>query len=260
MVSHMDVYARLVVTTGTTMKIAIIIPAHNEQDRIHKTLNAYHNFFEKKTIILKIKSTFIVVLNGCTDNTLEVVADQQRQLKNIEIIVLKKSGKGRAIKKGFERALHGDFDLIGFVDADMATKPEYFYELIEHINDYDGIIASRYLKESKIFPARPAIKEWGRRLIYQPIVRLLFNLRFADYQCGAKLFRRKVIEKVTPHLIELQWTFDVELLYLCKKYGFKIKEWPTVWYDQTDSKLSVSSAGFAMLFHLFKIRWHHFKN
>ncbi len=116
------------------------------------------------------------------------------------------------------------------------------------------------MKESKVVPARPFIKEWGRRIVYQPLVWMLFGLRFSDYQCGAKLFKRDVIAKITPHLSVRQWAFDVELLYLCKKYGFTVKELPTVWYDQADSKLNIRSGGFPMLSNLFKVRWHHLKN
>lgn len=256
MVFTLDVYTGMVVITSTSMNIAIIIPAYNEEKRIGKTLEAYQTFFKEKGTQL----TFIVVLNGCRDNTFVVVTEYQKRFGNIEIIDIKEAGKGLAIKIGFQRALKGPFDLIGFTDADMATHPNYFYELIDNSGEYDGIIASRYMKESKVVPSRPFIKEWGRRLVYQPLVRLLFGLRFADYQCGAKLFRRKVIEKVTPHLSVRQWAFDVELLYLCKKYGFQMKEWPTVWYDQADSKLKIRSGGFPMLSNLFKVRWHHLKN
>jgi glycosyltransferase involved in cell wall biosynthesis len=236
------------------MKVALIIPAYNEQNRIGKTLESYHAFFNQG---ITYRIHFIIVLNGCTDNTLAIVKEKQQKYPNIHIVDIPDAGKGLAIKTGFSHALQHDYDLIGFGDADMATKPEYFYELFKNITDYDGIIASRYMKESKVFPQRPPIKEWGRRLVYQPLVRLLFGLRFADYQCGAKLFKRHVIETIVQYLSVRQWAFDVELLYLCKKYGFAIKEQPTVWYDQADSKLKIRSAGLPMLSNLFRIRWHH---
>ncbi len=233
------------------MKIALVVPAHNEENRIGIMLDTYISFFSTK----KIETTFIVVLNGCTDNTVSVV--QARQEKgDVQLLDFKTAGKGFAIKKGFEQALHTNASLIGFVDADMATKPEFFYELVQHIDGYDGIIASRYMKESKIYPPRPTIKEWGRRLVYQPLVWMLFGLRFKDYQCGAKLFKRIVIEKITPYLTVQQWAFDVELMYLCKKFGFSIREWPTVWYDQTESKLRLRS-GIRMLGSLGAVRWRH---
>ena len=249
----MDVRAWVVGVSEAAVKIVLVVPAHNEAGRIGTMLDAYSNYFLQKK---DLQMQYIVVLNGCTDNTLAVV--QERQLTTIQIIDLPEAGKGLAIKAGFQRALKGDADLIGFVDADMATKPEQFDELIEHIGNYDGIIASRYMKESKIDPPRPAIKEWGRRLVYQPFVWALFVMRFQDYQCGAKLFKRAIIERITPQLTMRQWAFDVELLYLCKRDSFTIKEWPTIWHDQTDSKLKIRS-GFVMLGSLMRLRWRYSK-
>lgn len=252
MVFAVDVYKGVVGITGAPMKLAIVIPAHNEENRIGATLDAYHAYFSEKK---DLHVALIVVLNGCTDNTLSVITARERSM-NMEIVDLSQSGKGLAIKYGFEKALETDAQLIGFVDADMATQPQYFYSLIENSGNFDGIIASRYMKESKIYPARPAIKEWGRRIVYQPLVWMLFGMNYYDYQCGAKLFKRGVIQKITPYLTVTQWAFDVELMYICKLFGFSIKELPTVWHDQADSKLKIRS-GFTMLKSLFGVAKRH---
>ena len=196
------------------------------------------------------------MLNGCTDNTIGVVQQRAAKWDELYIVDMPQAGKGLAVKTGFQNALTRENDLIGFVDADMATQPQYFYELVKHINGYDGIIADRYMPGAKVFPARPAIKKWGTKIVYQPLVWLLFGLRFHDNQCGAKLFTRRVIEVVTPLITIDQWAFDVELLYLCKKNGFRIIAWPTVWYDQAGSKLNVFSEH-RMLTALIKARWRH---
>src|SRR5260370_35270928 len=101
------------------------------------------------------------------------------------------------------------------------------------------------------------IKYWGGRLIYDQLVKLLFGMRYHDYQCGAKLFRRAVIQTITPHLTIRQWAFDVELLFLCKKYGFAVKELPTVWHDQSHSKLRIMRSGMRMLSSVLKLRLQH---
>ncbi len=232
-------------------KLALIIPAHNEERRIGRTLQTYLDFFESKP---ECRVTILVVLNGCIDNTEQVVRAVSSHA--ITIISMKEAGKGLAIKRGFEAALQLAVDMIGFVDADMATHPEQFYQLLVHITDYEGIIKSRYMKGSRVVPPRPPVKEWGRRLVYQPLVWLLFGLNFEDYQCGAKLFTRRAIEKVTPLLTVRQWAFDVELLYLCRKFNLSIREWPTIWYDQDDSKLTMKG-GLRMLSSLFKLKWRH---
>jgi glycosyltransferase involved in cell wall biosynthesis len=261
------------------MKISIIIPAYNEEKRIERTMRAYYHFFSEKQQQDNLAFELIIVLNGCKDNTIGVVEKVRDDLDgdNIIIINLAQAGKGLAIKVGFANALTRNNDLIGFVDADMATEPEAFYDLVitllsstasldrgPHAQNnkawgMDGVIASRYMPGAHITPERPAYKRWGSRLIYEPYVWLLFGLSYYDYQCGAKVFKRAVIEKITPQLTVAQWAFDVELLYLCKRNGFRIKEVPTVWHDQADSKLTLRG-GLRMFGALFRVWKQHYFN
>lgn len=237
--------------------VCIVIPAYNEQERIASTLASYVQFFEAGPLISLYEVTFLVVLNGCTDNTREVVDQLQRMHQNIGCIEIKEAGKGLAIKTGFIRAAEQPYDFIGFVDADMATTPDQFLQLINKLesNLIDGVIASRYMHESHIFPPRPWIKRWGSKLFYESLITFLFGMRYHDYQCGAKLFKKEVIKKVAPRLTVAQWAFDVELLYWCKRLGFSIKEVPTIWHDKAGSKLKIFGAGLPMLSALLKLRW-----
>jgi glycosyltransferase involved in cell wall biosynthesis len=240
----------------STMKTSIIIPAYNEEKRIEKTIRAYHQFFSENNIPFEI----VVVLNGCKDNTIGVVEDVRHDLNTNSIIIidLLQAGKGLAIKAGFADALTRNNDLIGFVDADMSTYPNAFYDLIEKIDGNDGIIASRYMPGAQISPARPAYKRYGSRIIYEPLIWLLFGLSYYDFQCGAKLFKRAVLENINSHLTVKQWAFDAELLYLCKKSGYKVIEIPTVWEDREGSKLTLRG-GMKMLSAMFGVWWqHHF--
>lgn len=240
------------------IKLSIIIPAYNEQNRIHRTLETYYHYFMSKRSD-SFDAEFIIVLNGCTDNTYEVVHSWALDKLQVYVLNEKQGGKGYAIKVGFQHALQRDAHWIGYVDADMATRPEYFFALLQQRGDADGVIASRYMPGADIEPKRPFIKRWGSKLIYEPLIWMLFGMRFYDYQCGAKIFKREVIVLVAPKLTIRQWAFDVELLYLCKKYGFLIKEVPTVWRDQDGSKLDIAKAGSNMIPALFKIyqRHHH---
>ncbi|PKN03724.1 hypothetical protein CVU75_00820 [Candidatus Dependentiae bacterium HGW-Dependentiae-1] len=237
-------------------KISIIIPAHNEEQRIGRTLQAYGAFFADLHDQELLEAEIVVVLNGCSDSTLTVVQQKQRSLANLHIVNLPQAGKGLAIKAGFAHALERDSDFISFVDADMATSPQAFYDLVCNVADYEGIIASRYMRGARIWPARPWIKRWGSKLVYESLVRLLLGLKYADLQCGAKIFSRRSVETVLPHLSVGQWAFDVELLYLCKKFGLSVREFPTVWRDQAGSKLRLS-AGFDMLAAIIKLRIAH---
>lgn len=236
------------------MKLSIIIPAYNEEKRIERTLRTYSQFFENKK---NIETELLVVLNGCVDGTHTIVERISHELGSvIRILDLEAAGKGLAIKAGFADALKRGCELIGFVDADMATKPEYFFDLIMALENNEGVIGSRYMPGAQVYPPRPWIKRWGSRIIYESLVRLLFGLPYHDMQCGAKVFKRHSLAHITPLLTVRQWAFDVELLYLYKKYGYQIKEHPTVWYDQDHSKLTLKS-GLRMLGSLFVVRLRH---
>ena len=234
-------YAALIsiFTLQANQKICIVIPAYNEATRIEHTLEAYTKYFDTKPE----KTTFLVVANNCKDNTVAVTKAVAKKHKNIKVIDLKPGGKGFAIKQGFLRALRSKtkFDFIGFVDADMATLPQYFYDLIIACKNHDGAIASRYAKGAVVHPKRP----WGRKMggkLYNWILRAMFGLKYKDTQCGAKIFNHDTIEKVAPLMSEIGWSFDLELLYLCKLFEKNIAEVPTTWSDQPGSHLAISSS------------------
>jgi glycosyltransferase involved in cell wall biosynthesis len=239
-------------------KINITIPAYNEELRIGRTLDTYAQYASQRQAQDGLQTELLVVLNGCKDNTESVVQEVQLAFpETIRYITSPKAGKGLAVIAGFKDALTRPNDAIGFVDADMATQPEYFYALVDQIGTYDGIIASRYMPGAQVFPPRPVIKDWGRKLFYNRKVKKLFGLDFHDYQCGAKLFTREAVQAVVDDMSEGQWAFDVELLYLLKRNGANICEIPTVWHDQEGSKLATFGAGIEMLGALDRLHAHH---
>lgn len=239
------------------MRVSIIIPAYNEAKRITRTLEAYNNFFSQKKRETGLEYELLVVVNGTTDNTAVIARELQERMPALLLMDIKPGGKGLAVCQGFKNALLRPNDLIGFVDADMATDPEQYYKLIENLDNYDGIIASRYMPGAQVTPPRPWVKRWGSKLFFESLTKLLFGIRYYDTQCGAKLFKRYVIEKIVPHLSVRHWAFDIEILYVCKKYNFSIREWPTVWHDQAGSKLQTLRSGLKMLATVVGLRWQY---
>jgi len=235
------------------MKISIIIPAHNEEKRIGRTLERYSLFFKRKKKEKEIDFEILVVLNACTDDTLKVVEGYAKKFKEIVYLDLEKGGKGYAIIEGFKDALKRDNDLIGFVDADMATSPESFYDLVKQINNYGGIIASRYVKGSVVRPKQSIGRIIASR-IYNMLIRFLFLLPYRDTQCGAKLFKRKALEKSLPNIGMTKWAFDLDLIYNVRKQEFAIKEVPTVWSDKEYSTINFAKAGPWMALAVIRLR------
>jgi len=222
--------------------ISIVIPAYNEERRISNTLKEYCELFKDDEIIIS--------LNACTDRTLEIVKEFQKEYSNLKYIELDLGAKGNAVKCGFEIA-KGDY--IGFADADCSTSAKEFARMFGSLGDNDGIIASRYMKDSVVSPKQ----SWKRILVsrmFNLFVNTLLWLGYKDTQCGAKIFKREAVLQVLPEIKTVKWAFDVDLLYHMKRDGFKIKEFPTVWEDKEYSTLNVFQAGPNMLLGVIRLR------
>ncbi len=244
---------RFIPEITTKYKICIVIPAYNEEDRIEPTIHAYIDFFKSKK---SLTTDFLVVANNCKDKTAAICKKLQRKYKNLYLLDLPQGGKGYAVREGFQYALHHDYDLIGFVDADMATKPLYFYELITKIDGYDGVIASRYAQGAQVSPSRPWLRKIGGK-IYNFVLRHQFHMPFKDTQCGAKLFTKATLQDIVPHMQEKGWAFDLEVLYLCTLFNRNILETPTTWSDIPGSHLDIGASRKEFTTALYRIKNRH---
>ena len=229
------------------VRLSIIIPAYNEEKRITRTLDNYAKFFLKKIRDFEI----IVVLNGCKDNTLGILKKFSKKNKMIKYLNFKQAiGKGGAIVEGFKKARG---NLIGFVDADMATKPEEYYNLIKKVNNVDGVIASRYIKGAIVKPRNTLARIFASRL-FNALFRAVFLLPYKDTQCGAKVFKRKAIEGIVNDLGITQFAFDIDLIYKLRKKKFRIKEVPTIWADQKYQTINFWHSGPFMALAIIRLR------
>lgn len=234
-------------------RVSIVIPAYNEEKRIGKTLEAYSKYFRGLLVERKLDYEILVVINNTKDRTEEIVKEHMEKDERIKYLSFKRGGKGFAVIEGFKDALTRQNDLIGFVDADMATGPEEYYRLIEGVGRYDGAIADRYHKDSKVFPPNTFRRIVVSRM-FALFTRALLFMPFKDTQCGAKLFRENVLKKVLPAISMSQWAFDVDLLYQSIKKGFKIVPVATNWFDREYSKINFWKAGPWMALGIIRLR------
>ena len=230
-----------------SLKLSIIIPAYNEEQRLRPALEEYLRFFLPR---YGDAVEVIVVVNGSTDRTEQVARDVAAGDARVHIIVEpERVGKGGAVCLGFEAA-HGE--LVGFVDADGATPPTAFQDLVDKIDDAGAIIASRWHRDSIITP-QPLSRRIASRL-FNGMVRLLFKLPITDTQCGAKVFTAPAIHAILTKLGTTQWAFDVDLLFQLQQAGYGIKEIPTVWNDKAGSRLHVLTASVEVCAALIRLR------
>jgi glycosyltransferase involved in cell wall biosynthesis len=163
---------------------------------------------------------------------------------------LNRVGKGGAVMLGAKSA---EGDLVGFADADGATPPEAFDDLVRQIGSDGCIIASRWMKGSEVSPRQPLSRRIASRC-FNGLVRLLFGLKLTDTQCGAKLFRREVILPVLHNLGVTSWAFDVDMLFQTRRLGASIREIPTVWHDVAGSKIEIGRSSVSMIVALIRLR------
>ncbi|MBS3089911.1 glycosyltransferase [Candidatus Pacearchaeota archaeon] len=236
------------------MKLSIIVPAHNEERRIQKTLELYTEFFDKLEKNNKIQYILLIVLNATKDNTLGIVKKFAGKNKHIIYLDLKSGGKGYAVIEGFKYSLNNlKSDLIGFVDADSATSPEAFYDLVKRINGFDGVIASRYIPGALMEP-RPTLQRYFVSRMYNLLIRTLFFIPYRDTQCGAKLFKSKALQDVLPSFTMSHWAFDVDMLFHLRKKGYDIAEVPTIWSDRQYSTINFMKSGPLMALAIIRLR------
>ena len=232
-------------------RVALVIPAYNEGERIKPTLESYLDFFNN---LKDLEFVIIVVLNGCKDNTKEVVESVSD--KRIVILDFERAGKGFAITEGFKEAIKLGWEFIGFLDADGSTPPAAFYGLIRHIGNYEGIIADRWDFRSKITPKQNLFRRFISRG-YNLIVRSLFLFNHRDTQCGAKLFKKELLERVVSKLGQSEWGFDVDLLFYARREKAKIKSIPTEWHDEKGSHINLKKTPITMFLAAVRLRLIH---
>jgi glycosyltransferase involved in cell wall biosynthesis len=229
--------------------LLLLIPAYNEERRIEPVLRDYAQFFGKN---YSGKFQLVVILNGCTDNTLAVVQKVAAEFPAVRADEFKKPiGKGGALIEGLKLASQGE--LIGYVDADGATPPQAFLELVEHMENADCVVGSRWLPDSVIHQAQAGSRRFASRAFHF-IVQVLFWLNIHDTQCGAKVMRREVVEKIHPFLRIADMAFDINLLVAIKRAGFRIREVPTEWTDKAGSKVVLASSSLTMFLSVVRIR------
>lgn len=230
-------------------KLSIVIPAYNEAERIGAFLDDYGTYFFDRPDAAPCE--FFVVVNNSHDTTADVVKQHSTHWPDLHCIVEPKNvGKGGAIMLGFDVA---QGDLVGFVDADGATPPEAFQDLVDHIQDHGMIIASRWIPGADVRPRQPLSRRVASR-IFNFLVRVLFKIPIHDTQCGAKLLTRQAMEAVVPHIGLTRWAFDVDLLFQVRRAGFSIAEIPTKWRDKTGSKVKVVRASTEMFIAIVRLR------
>ncbi len=231
------------------IKLSVVIPAYNEGERIVPTLKSVDEYLKRQNYSYEI----MVIANNCTDNTDKIIEREKQNIANLNLLDLGPGvpGKGGAVKKGFLKA-QGQY--VMFMDADNATKInelDHFWPQID--KGYDVVIGSRDTRGAKLDKAQPWYKELAGKM-GNILIQIVAVPGIYDTQCGFKLFSASAVDKIFNVQKLGGWGFDIEILALARKFGYKIAEEPVTWHDMAGSKVNLSSY-LSVFKDLFKVRW-----
>ncbi len=228
-------------------KLVIVIPAHNEEEIIEKTVKKVINFLENNK--MSFDWQLIVAENGSKDKTIEILKKIPKS-KHFSYFSLEARSRDEAVKGAWQKI---DSDYYMFMDADLATDINHIPELVSWLDkDYDIVIGSRRLQESNV--SRP-IKRQMISFVFHSLMKLIFNLKVHDLQCGFKAINKKVRDNIVPKTKHSKEGFlDTEILVLASRRNFRIKEIPVKWEDSRESRFKISRTIKAVLLNTYRIK------
>jgi dolichyl-phosphate beta-glucosyltransferase len=232
------------------LELSVIIPAYNEEKRITPTIESVFAYLSAHNISHEI----IVVMDGSKDRTPEVLASLHARIPTMRAMDHKTNhGKGFAVRRGMLQAT-GRVCL--FMDADNSTTIDNIEKMIPCLAEgYDVVIASIGVPGHQI--AEGSEPGW-RRLFGRMgnlFIRILAVPGIRDTQRGFKVFSAQATQDIFSHAQIDRFGFDIEVLALAQRFGYKIKELPINWQNDPNSHVSLSSY-LQVFLDTIRIRWH----
>ncbi|MFH1277027.1 MAG: dolichyl-phosphate beta-glucosyltransferase [Candidatus Eisenbacteria bacterium] len=232
-------------------RLSVVIPAFNEERVLGGTLENVHRWLETQGFPFEV----VPVDDGSADGTHRVACEfadfhpECRPLRNPE-----NRGKGFSVRRGIEEA-RGEFVI--FSDADLSTPIEETPKFLRALEGgADIVIGSRDLPNSDVRVHQPWYREMMGR-VFNRIVRLLVIRGFVDTQCGFKAFRRSAMLPLLPMLRIDRYSFDVEMLFVARHVGLRLRELPVVWINNEDTRVDPLRDASRMFVDLLRIRYYH---
>ena len=226
--------------------LSIILPAHNEEQRLPRTLQEVNGFINSQSYPVEV----VLVENGSRDRTLALAQEYAARMPFLKVIHEEQSGKGLAVRTGI-LAAKGEYRIFCDVDFSMpVTEINRFIPPV--LPDCQVAIGSREAPGAVRYN-EPYYRHLSGR-IFNTLVRWLALPGLQDTQCGFKCFRGDIAEEIFPLQTNTGWAFDVEVLFVARQRGYRIVEVPIPWYFNPESKVRMLRDSWRMLRDLILIR------
>lgn len=229
---------------------SIVIPAYNESQRLGGTLEKVLAYVRAQGWNAEV----IVVNDGSKDNTEEIARQFTERDPRLRVVNNPGNrGKGYSVRNGMLRARGR---IMIFSDADLSSPIEEATKLIDSLEGgADIAIGSRWLRAETQTQRQPLHRQlFGR--IFNLLLRLILGLQFADTQCGFKAFRRPAAESIFSLQKIERWGFDPEILFLARKFGFRVEEIPVLWGHSGGTRIHPLIDGSRMFMEMLHVRWN----
>ena len=229
---------------------SIVIPAYNEGVRLGPTLEKVLSYVHAQQWDAEV----IVVNDGSRDNTAEIVHTFAAKDPTLRLVENPGNrGKGYSVRNGM---LHAHGRVVLFSDADLSSPIEEAPKLFAAINaGADIAIGSRWLRAETQTQRQPLHRQiFGR--VFNLLLRLTLGLKFKDTQCGFKAFKQPAVQVIFPLQRIERWGFDPEILFLARKFDFKVQEVPVAWGHSGDTRIHPLMDGSKMFMEMLHIRWN----
>ena len=221
--------------------LAIVLPAFNEADRIGPALDELFGYLGGPDAAeLPGRREVLVVDDGSSDGTAALVAARPEAvstpdaLASLRVMTVPHGGKGAAVQAGM---LNATADLIVFADADMATPPDQLWLLVAALADHDVALGSRIQADgSDMRTSQPPYRRALGR-IFHTLASIWVAGPVKDTQCGFKGFTREAAHDLFAAQRIRSIVFDVELIYLARRRGYRIAVVPVQWADRRGSRM-----------------------
>lgn len=229
------------------MKLSVVIPAYNEEERLKKTLPKILEFFRKKSYTKEI----IIANDGSRDGTAELVKQLKKGSKLLKLVDCPNNqGKGAALRQGFAKT-KGEWVL--FMDADLSTPLKELDGFWQYTKDHTVVIGSRKMSGANVTKRQSFMRE-NLGKVFTFLTNTLATKNLSDVTCGFKLFQGDLGRDLFARGVLNDWSFDSEILFLAQKKGASIKEVPVKWQNDPRTKVNMLNDGINAFLGLLKIR------
>jgi glycosyltransferase involved in cell wall biosynthesis len=228
--------------------VDIVIPVYNGEKELKNSIKTIISFLRKINFPYKWK--IIISDNVSTDNTPKIAKVLSKEYKNVEYLFIPKKGRGIALRTAWMKS---KAEIVSFMDVDLSVELEAFPRMVSKIAEGSDIcIGSRFLKESKV---KRSLKREIFSRSYNFLLKLLFQNKFTDAQCGFKAFNTEAVKRILPFVNDDEWFFDTELLVLAERKKYKISEIPFTWTEGKSTTVKLIKTSIKLLKKAIKLRF-----